>query len=41
MMGVNYFYVKSHGEFILNIPSQFRRLIFLRAFLGFAALQGR
>ena len=38
MMGVNYLYVKSHGEYILNIPKQFRRLIFFRAFAGFGAL---
>jgi len=40
MMVFNFFFVKMHGEFILNIPARYHRLIIIRSFVGFLGVQG-
>ena len=40
MMVFNYTFVRSFGEFVMNVPRKFHKIIVLRACTGFLGMQG-
>lgn len=40
MMVFNYCFVRSHGVFVMDVPSKYRRIIVFRALVGFWGIQG-
>ena len=40
MMVMNYFYVRSKGEFVMNVPPKYRNIIVFRALIGYLGIQG-
>lgn len=40
MMVMNYFYVRSKGEFVMNVPKKYRNIMLFRSQIGYFGLQG-
>jgi len=38
MIGINYSWVRMHGEFVLNVPKRYRNIIVFRALIGFSGV---
>ena len=38
MLFMNYFYVKYHGQHVLNVGPQYRKVIVFRSFIGFCGI---
>ena len=40
MLIANYFFVKSCGVFVMDIPKKFRKIVIIRSIAGFAGIAG-